>query len=158
MHTRLQNAPRTSGLLTVSTSDSRVQAMRLARALQALTKGLANPWDESTDFFRGFSASMPAGAPINADTFRSSLRVGTRYQISLSPAEETLTKLGHSATELGDDAAGGFEQLGVVMRATLTDLSLAFARARGVTRVRVWLFGRTADDVLVGLRSLSTET
>ncbi|HKW08787.1 MAG TPA: hypothetical protein VJO33_00320 [Gemmatimonadaceae bacterium] len=45
-----------------------------------------------------------------------------------------------------------------MIRATLTDRSLAFARAKGVTRVRVWLFGRTADGTIVGLRSESTET
>jgi hypothetical protein len=44
------------------------------------------------------------------------------------------------------------------MRVTLADLSLAFARGKGVVRVRVWLFGRTADGTLVGLRSISTET
>jgi hypothetical protein len=135
-----------------------MQAMRLARALQALAKGLANPWDESTDYFRGFTASTMPGATLNEDTFRSSLRIGSRYEISLSPAGDTLTKLGNSAVELGDDVAAGFGQLGVVMGATLSDLSLAFARAKGVTRVRVWLFGRTPDGILVGLRSLSTET
>jgi hypothetical protein len=30
-----------------------VQAARLANAFQALAKGLANPWDESTDYFHG---------------------------------------------------------------------------------------------------------
>jgi hypothetical protein len=44
------------------------------------------------------------------------------------------------------------------MRATLRELSLAFARGKGVIRVRVWLFGRSADGTLVGLRSISTET
>jgi hypothetical protein len=44
------------------------------------------------------------------------------------------------------------------MGATLRDLSLAFARGKGVVRVRVWLFGRTDDGTLVGLCSTSTET
>jgi hypothetical protein len=44
------------------------------------------------------------------------------------------------------------------MRATLTDPSVAFARADGVVRVRMWLFGRTEDGWLVGLRSTITET
>src|SRR6478752_1723224 len=101
MHTRHQTIRRTSGFLTVTNGDSRAQATRLARALQALAKGLPNPWDESTDFFRGFTASTQDGLPLNADTFRSSLRVGSRYQISLSPADETLTKLGNSGAELG---------------------------------------------------------
>ena len=44
------------------------------------------------------------------------------------------------------------------MRATLDNRSIAFARGNGVVRVRVWLFGRTEDGTLVGLRSISTET
>jgi hypothetical protein len=44
------------------------------------------------------------------------------------------------------------------MRAVLDDRSLAFARGKGVIRVRVWLFGRTSEGTLVGLRSIGTET
>jgi hypothetical protein len=51
-----------------------------------------------------------------------------------------------------------FGKLDDVMRATLTDRSLAFARGKGVVRGRVWLFGRSGDGTLVGLRSISTET
>jgi len=141
---------------SISTADS--QAARLAGALQALAKGLPNPWDESTDFFRDFVAPLPASTKLDADSFRAALHVGTRYEIDLSPADETLTKLGNSADSLGKDIADGFQQLGAVMRATLTDLSLAFARAKGVVRVRVWLFGRNANGTIVGLRSESTET
>jgi hypothetical protein len=35
---------------------------------------------------------------------------------------------------------------------------VAFARADGVFRVRMWLFGRTDDGWLVGLHSTITET
>jgi hypothetical protein len=35
---------------------------------------------------------------------------------------------------------------------------VAFARATGVVRVRMWLFGRSENGTLVGLRSTSTET
>jgi hypothetical protein len=45
-----------------------------------------------------------------------------------------------------------------VMRATLADLSIANARAVGVVRVRMWLFGRSDDGWLVGLLSTVTET
>lgn len=83
--------------------------------------------------------------------------LGARYHIDLSPAEPILAALGKSGAA-DDDMAGGFRQLGAVMRATLGELSLAFARGKSVVRVRVWLFGRSDDGTLVGLRSLSTET
>jgi len=134
------------------------QAERLAEALQALARGVPNPWDESTDYFHQFTAAMPATQRLDAESFRRAADVGERYTIDLSPADDALARLTDSATGTSDDIAGGFRQLAAVMRATLTDLSLAFARGKGVVRVRVWLFGRTADGTLVGLRSISTET
>jgi hypothetical protein len=132
--------------------------MRLAHALRALAKGLPNPWDESTDYFRQFVAMMPATTKLDPEAFRAALGIGARYEVDLSPADQTLTNLGSAEADWGKDIAGGFRQLGVVMRGTLTDLSLAFARGNGVVRVRVWLFGRTDDGTIVGLRSTSTET
>jgi hypothetical protein len=135
-----------------------VQAERLAQALQALAHGLPNPWDESTDYFHQFAAAMPATRKLDAESFRIALNVGARYTIDLSPADEALARITDPATGSSEDITEGFRQLAVVMRATLTDLSLAFARGKGVVRVRVWLFGRAADGTLVGLRSISTET
>ena len=140
--------------MTTSTTD----VTRLASALQALAKGLPNPWDESTDFFREFVAPLPSSTALDVASFRAVLDVGARYEIDLSGADDILTQLGGADSPFGADFAGSFNQLGTVMRATLSDLSLAFARGKGVTRVRVWLFGRTADGTLVGLRSVSTET
>ncbi|MEP6492072.1 MAG: nuclease A inhibitor family protein [bacterium] len=132
--------------------------MRLAHALQALAHDLPNPWDESTDFFHQFTAAMPANTKLDPESFRKALDIGARYEIDLSSADQRLTDLGNAGDDLGEDTAGGFRQLAVVMHATLTDLSLAFARGKGVVRVRVWLFGRTEDGTIVGLQSLSTET
>jgi hypothetical protein len=143
---------------TASTGKPGVQATRLAQALAALAHGLPNPWDESTDYFHAFAAVMPASTKLDADSFREALRIGTRYEIALSPADQRLTDMGNAVDDWGEDIAGGFKQLGVVMRSTLTDLSIAYARGKGVVRVRVWLFGRTADGTIVGLRSMSTET
>lgn len=124
----------------------------------ALTRGLANPWDESTDYFHGFVAALPANVMLSPDSLRTALGVGARYRIDLSPAAEILAKLGKSSGERGEAVATAFRQLAAVMAATLRELSLAFARGNGVVRVRVWLFGRTEDGTLVGLRSISTET
>lgn len=135
-----------------------LQAVRLARALQALAKGLPNPWDESTDFFRHFTATMPPKTKLDAESFRAALDIGARYELDFSPADKILAKLGKDAASQGRDGADGFAQLRTVMRATLKDLQLVFARGKGVVRVRVWLFGRSHDGTLVGLRSESTET
>jgi hypothetical protein len=132
--------------------------MRLAGALEALAEGLPNPWDESTDYFDGFAAVLPACTKLDPETFQHALGIGERYKIDLSPADGRLTALGNAEAEWGKDIAGGFRQLAHVMRATLTERSLAFARGKGVVRVRIWLFGRTDDGTLVGLRSISTET
>jgi hypothetical protein len=139
-------------------ADRHAQARRLEAALVALARGLPNPWDESTDSFHGFLTAMPARTPLSAESRRAALRIAARYQIELSPAGEVLAKLGKATAGRGDDIAGGFRQLATVMGATLRDLSLAYARGKGVVRVRVWLFGRTEDGTLVGLRSISTQT
>jgi hypothetical protein len=133
-----------------------VQAKRLAGALQALAKGLPNPWDESTDYFHSFAAAMPADTELTAESLRKALAIGARYEIDLSSADSRLKRI--TEADWGADIAGGFRQLHAVMRATLDDHSIAFARGKGVVRVRVWLFGRTEDGTLVGLRSISTET
>ena len=162
MKKRTQASKRTSKSRSLSTTASPgkpdVQATRLSHALQALASGLPNPWDESTDFFHSFAAVMPANTKLDPESFRKALAIGARYEIALSPADQRLTAIANAEDDWGKDIAGGFRQLGVVMRATLTDLSIAFARGNGVVRVRVWLFGRTADGTIVGLRSISTET
>jgi hypothetical protein len=134
------------------------QAGRLAAALVALANGLPNPWDESTDFFHGFAAALPASTKLDAEAFRQALGIGARYDIVMSPADDLLTALANSSASWGEDIAGGFRQLGDVMRATLSDRTRVFARGKGVVRVRVWLFGRLPDGALVGLHSISTET
>jgi hypothetical protein len=130
--------------------------VNLARALGAIARHLPNPMDESTDFFRSFSAPTPSAATIDAAMFHQTLTVGPRFRIDLSSADDFFTNAGDPAN-WGEDARG-FQLLEKVMRATLTDLSVAFARADGVVRVRMWLFGRSADGWLIGLHSTITET
>ena len=156
MTKRSRKTPRSRASATPASPGA--QAMRLAGALQALAKGLPNPWDESTDYFHPFAAVMPSAAELSPDSFRRALGVGARYEIDLSSADSRLARLADAEDDWGADIAGGFRQLHAVMRATLGDRSIAFARGKGVVRVRVWLFGRTEDGTLVGLRSISTET
>jgi hypothetical protein len=130
--------------------------VNLGKGLAAIARHLANPMDESTDFFFSFSAAYPSDGPIDAVTLHQALGVGRRYKIDLSSADDFFTSAGDPDNR-GDDARG-FRLLEKVMRATLTDLSVAFARADGVVRVRMWLFGRSSDGWLVGLHSTITET
>jgi len=155
IHARGNHAARAASRRSAGKASS-VQAERLAAALQALSHGLPNPWDESTDYFHRFVAAMPASTKLDADSFRAALKIGARYEIALSSANDVLTDLSKARDR--EEVIAGFRQLATVMRATLHELSLAFARGKGVTRVRVWLFGRTEGGALVGLRSTSTET
>ena len=157
MSAQTSEAPLQSNLRVPVIDAAGAQAARLAGALQSLVKGLANPWDESTDYFHHFVAIMPRTGKLDAESFRAAVGIGARYEVDLSPADEKLARVGDPDI-MGNDIADAFRQLANVMRATLSDLSIAFARGKGVTRVRVWLFGRTNDGTLVGLRSLSTET
>jgi len=128
----------------------------LARALAALAHGLPNPADESTDYFRQFVAPLPAATALDPSALKSALRIGDRYRLDLSSADSFFS--GASDPQNWGEYASGFRQLEEVMHATLTDVSTAFARATSVVRVRMWLFGRSRDGWLVGLRSIVTET
>jgi hypothetical protein len=140
-----------------SSNAAPVLASKLAKALAALARELPNPADESTDFFRSFVAPMPPDSRLDAGTFQQALKIGGRYKVALSSADALLSGAGDPDNS-GEEIAQGFRLLEKVMRATLSELSVAFARAKGVVRVRMWLFGRSDDGTLVGLRSTSTET
>ena len=133
-------------------------AERLAAALAVLARDLPNPWDESTDYFHAFSAAMPAGARLDAASFKKAMKIGARYQVDLAPARDMLDALAGAGADWGEEIAAGWGLVAKVMGATLGELSLVFVRAPGVVRVRVFLFGREASGALVGLRSMSTET
>jgi hypothetical protein len=133
------------------------RAWKLARALQTLASDLPNPSSESTDEFHAFTAALALDVPLTAASFLQAVDVDEHYRIDLSPADDLLASASDVAS-WGDNVAHGFQLLTRVMRATLTDLSVAYARKDGVTRVRMWLFGRYLDGTLCGLRSMSTET
>jgi hypothetical protein len=129
----------------------------LARALVALGHGLSNPASESTDAFHQFVAPFPDGSALDGAAFQRALRLGSRYKVDLSPADDMFSTVENPANNDGDTAQQ-FHVLHTVMSATLTDISTAFARGANVVRVRMWLFGRMKGGWLVGLRSESTET
>jgi hypothetical protein len=130
-------------------------ANRLAKTLAVAAHGLPNLFDESTDFFHGFSASLADNRALDADAVKEALDVGAAYHIDLRPGQDFFD----AARDYGDpETEAAFALLLRLMQATLTDLTVAFARKQGVVRVRMWLFGRLANGELVGLRSEATET
>src|SRR6185295_1855673 len=97
-----------------STVAQDLQAGRLAKALQALSQGLPNPWDEATDYFHGFTAAMPASTKLTADSVRAALGVGARYEIALSPADDVVAKVVKARADGDDASAAGYRQLAAV--------------------------------------------
>ena len=140
-----------------SSSSTQALASKLAKALHALASDLSNPADESSDSFYPFVASLSPDIKLDAAVFHRALKIGSRYKIDLSSADDLLSGA-EDADNSGEETAEGFRLLEKVMRATLSDLSVAFARGNNVVRVRMWLFGRSEDGSLVGLRSMTTET
>ena len=57
---------------------------KIAKALAVLSTDLSNPYDESTDSFRPFSAPFTVDSPINEATLRAALKIGARYEIDIS--------------------------------------------------------------------------
>ncbi len=126
---------------------------RLARAFSLIASDLSNPWDESTDRFLPFHATLADDVPLDAQGLRAALDVGERFHLDVEDPN-----LGEVADNWGGDDAVDYRLLDAVMRAALTDLKLVFARADNVVRVRTWLLGRLPGEGLVGLRTESTET
>jgi hypothetical protein len=131
-------------------------AVRLSKALSALAKDLPNPVDESSDYFQPFVAPLPSSNELSPETIKQALRVGASYRIDWSSADGFFS----NATDEDNwgDIALGFRLLERVMRASLSEVSVAFARREGLVRLRMWLFGRAEDGTLVGLRAMTTET
>ena len=143
--------PHASREATAKATASRAE--RLARAFSLIASDLSNPWDESTDGFVAFHAPLADDVPLDAAGLRTPLAVGGRFHLDVGDPNRA-----EVADNWGGDDAVGYRLLDAVMRASLTDLKLVFARADNVVRVRTWLVGRLPGEGLVGLRTESTET
>jgi hypothetical protein len=140
-----------SGKKASSSNQSRTMAEKIGKALAILASDLPNPFDESTDYFRAFSAPFGADSPVNEATLREALKIGARYELDISD----LTSIGEG---WGEPEESYFRVLQNSMNATLRETKLVFARAPGVVRVRTWILGRPAAGGLAGLRTETTET
>ena len=152
---RAKRTAAASGAKLTSNSNPALAA-KLSKALSALAKDLPNTADESTDYFHPFIAPLPISSELNPETIKQSLKVGASYRIDWSSADGFFS--GATDENNWGDIALGFRLLEKVMRASLSEISVAFARREGSVRVRMWLFGRTEDGTLVGLRAMTTET
>ena len=144
-----------SGAKLTSNSNSALAA-KLSKALSALAKDLPNPADESTDYFHPFVAALPSSSELSPETIKQALKVGASYRIDWSSADGLFS----NATDEDNwgDIALGFRLLEKVMQTSLSEISVAFARRKGLTRVHMWLFGRAEDSTLVSLHAMTTET
>jgi hypothetical protein len=129
------------------------RAERLASAFNLIARDLPNPWDESTDRFYPFHAALADDVALDEQGLRVPLGISARFHLDVFDPD-----LIEVADNWGGDYADGYRLLDAVMRASLTDLKLVFARADNVVRVRTWLLGRLPGKGLVGLRTESTET
>jgi hypothetical protein len=129
-------------------------AARFAKALAVIAHGLPNVFDESTDYFHGFTAPFASDVALAPESFKQALKVGAGYQIDFRPGSDFFD----AAREYGEPESKGFALLEKVMNATLSEVTVAFARKAGVVRVRMWLFGKLDAATLVGLKSEATET
>ena len=128
----------------VRNSSGHILPIRMARALSQIAEGVPNPWSESDDYFLPFYAKLDATIPITAESLRGVLKVGSRYSLDVFPLDFV-----EQAGYWGGEDGAAFLELDAVMRATMSDLTLVYARAEGVVRVRTWAFGRMkkcADD------------
>jgi Nuclease A inhibitor-like protein len=139
---------------SVSVSADSTLRARLAATFAVAARGLPNVFDESTDFLHGFSAVLPADQALSPATFKSALSVSSGFHIDFRAGQDFFD----ATRESDEPQRSGYQLVETLMQATLSDLTVAFARRDGVVRVRMWLFGRTADGDLVGLKSESTET
>jgi hypothetical protein len=128
----------------------------LARALQALTRGLLFP-SESDYPYRAFAAPFGREAALTADTFRTAAGIGRRFEITVKSAEQFFEQRIHPIDD-DDGDVPKYVLLKKVMEATLTELSLIRVGGERVVRVRVFLVGKADDGNLSGLSTVSIET
>ena len=129
-------------------------AARLAKTLAVAAHALPNVFDESTDYFRAFSVELEPSKALTPESFASAASVSAKFHVDFRPADDFFA----TAKEWGEPYASAFALLETLMRATLSELTVAFARKEGVVRVRMWLFGRLPTGALVGLKTEATET
>jgi hypothetical protein len=148
-----------AGDLTIlpETKENSMRGASKTRARAKTSKASKKTMAVQASCFHPFVAPLSPDMKLDSGAFQRALKIGGRYKVDLSSADAILAGAG-DADNWGEEIAEGFRLLEKVMRASLSELSVAFARANGVVRVRMWLFGRSDDGSLVGLRSMSTET
>lgn len=131
-------------------------AVNLSKALRALAVDIYL-MSESDYGYEAFSAAMPKETELTDESFRAAVKIGTRYEINMDTADQFFQD-NQDDGEKEADWIAAYTILEKVMRATLSDLSTVYVRGENVVNVRFYLFGRTEDGSLAGLKSTSIET
>jgi hypothetical protein len=131
-------------------------AVNLSRALQALAADIYL-MSESDYGYKAFSAAMPKDTKLTAESFRVAAKIGNRYDINMNSADQFFQD-NQTDGDREADWIASHSMLEKVMRATLSDLSTIYVGGANVVHVRFYLFGRTEDGSLSGLRSTAIQT
>ncbi|MEA2172584.1 MAG: Nuclease inhibitor-like protein [Blastocatellia bacterium] len=131
-------------------------AVNLSKAFQALASDVYLV-SESDYGYKAFAAAMPKETGLDEESFRAALKIGSRYTIDMRPADDFFEQY-KDAGNNEEDTVAAYTLLEKVMRDTLSDLRTVYVRGENVVNVRFFLFGRTDDGSLAGLKSTSIET
>jgi hypothetical protein len=131
-------------------------AVNLSKAFQALASDIYL-LSESDYGYKAFAAAMPKETELDEESFRAALKIGSRYEINMDSADGFFEQNKDTDNREADTVAA-YTLLEKVMRDTLSDLRTVYVRGENVVNVRFFLFGRTDDGSLAGLKSTSIET
>jgi hypothetical protein len=131
-------------------------AVNLSKAFQALASDVYLV-SESDYGYKAFAAVMPKETELDEESFRAALKIGSRYKIDMRSADDFFEQY-KDASNYEAETVAAYTLLEKVMRDTLSDLRTVYVRGENVVNVRFFLFGRTDDGSLAGLKSTSIET
>jgi hypothetical protein len=129
----------------------------LAKALQTLATGLTLP-SESDFPYKAFVAPLAPTILLTAKTFSIAARLKPKYNAPLLTSAAAFFKQNQTPDAQEPERIQAYRQLEKVMKATLRKLTVVYARGTDVVEVPFFVFGRTEDGFLVGLKSTAIET
>jgi hypothetical protein len=132
-------------------------AKLLAKALQTLATGLTLP-SESDFPYKAFAAPLDPTVPLTAKSFRIAARLKPKFNQPFLASAAEFFKHNQNPDANEPEQIQAYKRLEKVMKATLRKLTVVYARGVDVVEVPFFVFGRTEDGSLVGLKSTAIET
>jgi hypothetical protein len=138
--------------------DSKIPKLvvNLSKAFQALASDIYLV-SESDYGYKTFAVAMPKETKLDEESFRAALKIGSRYKIDMDSADGFFEQYKDASNNEAETVAA-YTLLEKVMRDTLSDLKTVYVRGANVVNVRFFLFGRTDDGSIAGLKSNAIET